>query len=87
MIHREAYSDQPPRYDYRLTDKGRDLWPALTALRQWGGRYAAPGGPPVVVRHTACGSDADAVLVGGSCGERIGRRDVVVEAGGGREGV
>jgi len=75
------YSEHPPRYDYRLTDKGRDLWPVLTAMRQWGDRYSAPLGPPLVVTHKECGSSADAVLVCGSCGERVGPRDVKASAG------
>ena len=33
-------------YDYRLTDKGRDLWPVLTTMRQWGDKsMPAPDGP------------------------------------------
>src|SRR3954467_7970500 len=40
VLEKRAYQDHPPRYDYVLTDKGRDLWPVLTALRQWGDRYA-----------------------------------------------
>ncbi len=47
VLERVQYSHRPPRYEYRLTDKGRDLWPVLTAMRQWGDRYAAPDGPPV----------------------------------------
>ena len=47
VLEKVRYSDHPPRYDYRLTDKGRDLWPVLTAMRQWGDRYAAPDGPPL----------------------------------------
>ena len=45
VLARVPYSEHPPRYDYRLTDKGRDLWPVLTAMRQWGDRYARPVGP------------------------------------------
>src|ERR1019366_7206888 len=78
---REPYSEHPPRYDYRLTDKGRDLWPVLTAMRQWGDHYSAPSGPPPVVTHKGCGSSADAVLGCGSCGERVGPRDVRAAAG------
>src|SRR5271163_2662134 len=36
VLTKVPYSDHPPRYDYRLTDKGRDLWPVLTTMRQWG---------------------------------------------------
>jgi DNA-binding HxlR family transcriptional regulator len=86
VLERQPYCEHPPRYDYRLTDKGRDLWPVLTAMRQWGDRYSSPLGPPLVVTHKDCGSSADAVLVCGSCGERIGPRDVRAEAGPGLRG-
>ena len=34
-----AYSERPARYEYRLTQKGEDLFTALNALRQWGDQY------------------------------------------------
>jgi DNA-binding HxlR family transcriptional regulator len=86
VLTRVAYSEHPPRYDYRLTDKGRDLWPVLTAMRQWGDRHAAPSGPPLEVAHKGCGSVAEAVLVCGSCGEPIGPRDVVARQSRGHRG-
>ena len=86
VLRREPYSEHPPRYDYRLTAKGRDLWPVLTALRQWGDRYSAPEGPPLVVKHKQCGSSAEVVLVCGSCGEPVGPRDVTATAGPGWHG-
>jgi DNA-binding HxlR family transcriptional regulator len=76
VLEKVLYRDHPPRYDYRLTDKGRDLWPVLTAMRQWGDRYAAPDGPPVQVIHKGCGHIADAVLVCSECGERLEAGDV-----------
>jgi DNA-binding HxlR family transcriptional regulator len=76
VLHRVPYSEHPPRHDYKLTDKGRDLWPVLTAMRQWGDRYAAPAGPPLRIRHKACGAFTEAVLVCGSCGETLKPRDV-----------
>ena len=78
VLTKTAYSDHPPRYDYRLTDKGRDLWPVLTAMRQWGDRYAAPSGPPVQIVHKGCGHICDVVLSCGACGEAVGPRDVAV---------
>ncbi len=76
VLEKVRYGDHPPRYDYRLTDKGRDLWPVVTAMRQWGDRYAAPDGPPVQVIHKACGHVSEAVSVCSACGERLGARDV-----------
>ncbi len=47
VLAKIPYSDHPPRCDYRLTDKGRDLWPVITTMREWGDRYHAPDGPPI----------------------------------------
>jgi DNA-binding HxlR family transcriptional regulator len=76
VLDKAAYSDHPPRYDYRLTAKGRDLWPVLTAMRQWGDRYAAPDGPPLRVVHKECGKVSQAVMTCSACGEPLAARDV-----------
>jgi DNA-binding HxlR family transcriptional regulator len=81
VLTKVAYSEHPPRYDYRLTDKGRDLWPVLTAMRQWGDHYAAPDGPPIQVTHKGCGQISDAVMVCSACGEPLEARDVCVAPG------
>jgi DNA-binding HxlR family transcriptional regulator len=81
IFDRVPYSDHPPRYDYKLTSKGRDLWPVLTAMRQWGDKYAAPDGPPIRVEHKGCGKVSHAVLTCSSCGERLSARDVRVVGG------
>lgn len=56
ILHKVAYSERPRRYEYRLTEKGADLSPALVALMQWGDRWYAPDGPPTVLYHAACGT-------------------------------
>ena len=76
VIARRQYSEHPPRYEYRLTAKGRDLWPVLTAMRQWGDTYAAPDGPPLQLVHKSCGEIADAVMTCSGCGERLTTRNV-----------
>lgn len=76
VLDKVPYSEHPPRYDYRLTDKGRDLWPVLTAMRQWGDRYAAPDGPPLEVIHRGCGHVTQAVLTCSACGDPMTVRDV-----------
>ncbi len=49
-------SGQRSRDEYRLTDKGLDLYPVLVSLLQWGDQYAVgPAGPPVELRHRDCG--------------------------------
>lgn len=81
VLAKEQYSEHPPRFDYHLTQKGRDLWPVLTAMRQWGDRYTAPDGPPLRVRHKGCGKISNAVMVCSACGEPLSDRDLRAEAG------
>ena len=76
VLVKVPYSEHPPRYDYRLTDKGRDLWPVITAMRQWGDRHAAPDGPPTELVHKSCGHVSEANVVCSECGEPMGPRDV-----------
>lgn len=76
VLTKVRYSRHPPRFDYRLTDKGRDLWPVITAMRQWGDRHAAPDGPPLELIHEECGQLSEAQMVCSACGEPIGPRDV-----------
>jgi len=84
VLQRIPYSEHPPRDDYRLTAKGRDLWPVLTAMRQWGDAYAAPEGPPLEVVHDSCGQVSTQILVCEHCGEQVGPRDVHAVPGAGR---
>jgi DNA-binding HxlR family transcriptional regulator len=52
ILERVAYSERPPRYEYRLTAKGLELNVALTALRQWGDKYLSEK-PPRLLRRKA----------------------------------
>jgi hypothetical protein len=36
LLERVQYSERPTRYEYRLTNKGRDLWPVVAAMTAWG---------------------------------------------------
>ena len=42
------------RHEYRLTPKGRDLYPTLVALMQWGDAYLSDGPPPLELLHRDC---------------------------------
>jgi DNA-binding HxlR family transcriptional regulator len=55
IVERMAYSRHPVRYDYRLTEAGRDLIPAILALTAWGDRWARPRqGVPILFVHKDC---------------------------------
>jgi DNA-binding HxlR family transcriptional regulator len=81
ILERRRYQDRPPRDEYLLTAKGRDLEPVLLALLRWGDRYAAPNGPPVVLTHAPCGHELDARLVCEHCGQALAPGSVVTEPG------
>jgi DNA-binding HxlR family transcriptional regulator len=86
ILERRPYSDAPPRAEYVLTEKGRDLWPVLSAMRQWGDRWAAPAGPPVEVVHVGCGELTTVVPTCAACGEPLTAGDVRAVPGPGADG-
>jgi DNA-binding HxlR family transcriptional regulator len=82
LLERVPYARDPDRHEYRLTDAGRDLFPAILALMRWGDAHlAGPEGPPIVMRHSTCGQIADPRLTCQHCGEEISARDVTPEPG------
>ncbi|MEO3873238.1 helix-turn-helix domain-containing protein [Nonomuraea sp. B12E4] len=59
LLRKEPYREpgQRQRDEYRLTEKGRDLYPLLVALMQWGDKYLSDeDGPPVLLTHRDCGA-------------------------------
>jgi DNA-binding HxlR family transcriptional regulator len=51
IVERRRYSEHPERFEYVLTEKGRDLQPLLLALIAWGDRYTAENGAPLEIVH------------------------------------
>src|SRR3954447_16531689 len=72
LLERVPYQERPTRYEYFATPKGRDLWPVLTHLMQWGDAYYPdPAGPPRIAEHRGCGGRADAHPHSDRCGEPL----------------
>jgi DNA-binding HxlR family transcriptional regulator len=63
LLEKRQYSERPPRYEYVLTERGRDFRPVLWALLAWGNKHFAPEGPNVVVVDNETGQLADPVMV------------------------
>jgi DNA-binding HxlR family transcriptional regulator len=75
IIERRPYSEHPPRFEYHLTEAGRELFPVLLALREWGDRWAVDR-PAIAVRHD-CGHRLRAALTCQHCGGPVTRDNVV----------
>ncbi|MET0957491.1 MAG: helix-turn-helix domain-containing protein [Solirubrobacterales bacterium] len=82
ILEKRAYQERPARYEYFLTRQGLDLWPVMIGLLHWGDRYLAePDGPPMLIRHKACGGAVDDRGYCERCGERLTARDAFTEYG------
>jgi DNA-binding HxlR family transcriptional regulator len=81
VLTKTRYQERPERFEYRLTEKGLDLWPVLISLMQFGDRHYAPAGPPVLLAHKDCGGAVDAHRTCERCGARLTARDVRAHAG------
>lgn len=72
IIERRPYSSRPVRHEYRLTEKGRAMYPIFVAMMQWGDRWTDwPDGPPLVLTHRTCGARLGAVAVCSECDRRL----------------
>ena len=80
ILEKVRYQEKPARYEYRLTDKGRDLYPVIVALLRWGDRWmAGEAGPPLALVHKSCGHRIHPTLVCPDCGAPIAPQDIVPE--------
>ena len=81
VLERVRYQERPERFEYRLTEKGIDLWPVVVSLLAWGDRHEAPDGPPVVLEHKGCGGRVNDRRICDECGALLEARDVRARRG------
>jgi DNA-binding HxlR family transcriptional regulator len=79
ILERRPYGNHPDRYEYRLTEKGLDLYPVIVSLMTWGDRWMPDDDdiPPVQLQHKACGHVTHPELACPECGGWVGARDMV----------
>jgi DNA-binding HxlR family transcriptional regulator len=65
LFERRLYSGRPPRHEYVLTPKGRDLFPMVMAIFAWGNKHMAPRGETVLLAERETGRHLSPVMVDG----------------------
>jgi DNA-binding HxlR family transcriptional regulator len=81
IMERRSYSRNPDHHEYLLTDKGHELAPVIVALTQWGDRWAASEGPPILYVHSVCGDPIATQTICASCGQVHDPAEVGVRPG------
>lgn len=77
ILRRERYTERPPRDEYRLTEKGLDLYPVIVTLAQWGGKWGdLELGAAVELQHRSCGAIVEPTLACPGCGKPVSARDM-----------
>jgi DNA-binding HxlR family transcriptional regulator len=80
ILERVSYQIRPERFEYRMTSAGRELYPVMISLLQWGDRHLAGlDGPPLELLHRDCGGHPEAQVVCSDCGEALQPRDSTAE--------
>lgn len=82
ILKKVPYQEKPARHEYRLTDKGKDLYPVVLSLMAWGDKWMDKGrGVPLHVHHSRCGHNTTPLTVCSECREPLNPREVVMIAG------
>ncbi|WP_410211030.1 winged helix-turn-helix transcriptional regulator [Aquirhabdus sp.] len=87
ILKKVPYLEKPPRYEYRLTKKGMDLYPIILALTTWGDKWMDQGkGAPIEYFHQQCGYKFTPTMVCSECGEPVHAKNVTPMIGPGFPG-
>lgn len=81
LLARRQYCDRPPRFEYVLTDAGRDFRPVLWALLAWGNRHFAPEGISAQLIDRETGEVVEPVVIDAVTGVRLDPKRHIPTAG------
>jgi DNA-binding HxlR family transcriptional regulator len=76
ILTRTAYRQRPHRHEYRLTEKGLDLYPVPLSMLAWGDRWVFAGRPPVRLTHDKCQRPLTPILTCSACTKPISHADI-----------
>ncbi|NHN39021.1 helix-turn-helix transcriptional regulator [Pseudomaricurvus alcaniphilus] len=80
IIGRHLYSDRPKRYEYKLTERGRDMYPIFIALRRWGETWLDNAATPELkLVHKTCGHELIPSLDCAACQKEIKAEDIAYQ--------
>jgi DNA-binding HxlR family transcriptional regulator len=81
LLTKVPYQERPVRHEYRLTDKGRDVYPILAAMAAFGDKWLLGSDRPVVLHHTTCDHNMHAVVACSECAQPINVRHIQARPG------
>lgn len=76
VLEKRLYQKAPPRFEYRLTEAGRDLYPMIMAMHGWSERWLCPDGSPLRLVETETNEPISAVVCDIATGRRIDPRNI-----------
>ncbi|GIG90766.1 winged helix-turn-helix transcriptional regulator [Plantactinospora endophytica] len=85
VLARQRYSDNPPRHEYVLTARGRELWSVFFPLVQWGDRHLSTIGPRRLFAHATCDTLLEPTGTCGRCGRLVPPEEIEVRPGPGAQ--
>lgn len=82
LLEKRPYQQEPVRYDYVLTEQGRDFFGVIAAMAHWGDRWLADeAGAPITLHHDRCGHDSHAEVVCAHCREPLRAEETSMRPG------
>jgi DNA-binding HxlR family transcriptional regulator len=81
LLERRLYSEKPPRYEYVLTDRGRDFLPVMWALVVWGNKHFSPEGEHIRIVDAQTGEPAEPAMVDRNTGRVLRTPDFKIAPG------
>ena len=80
VLFKSQYHDWPVRHEYRLTERGLDLYHVPLAMHTWGRRWIKTDDSDIHLTHKSCGVDLQPILTCDRCGDAITRDDIHLQA-------
>jgi DNA-binding HxlR family transcriptional regulator len=76
MFQKVQYQNNPDRFEYRLTPKGRAIFSSFMAMLAWGDKWLSKDGPPIILTHQKCGHDFTPLVMCDFCKNEIHAKDM-----------